>query len=44
MIYFGISWLKIFVVKGVMAARDINNRVSWHDFHACSIKKNDDIR
>jgi hypothetical protein len=28
----------------VPAARAINNNVPWHDFHACSIKKNDDIR
>merc|ERR1712106_1070949 len=28
----------------VPVARAINNNVPWHDFHACSIKKNDDIR
>lgn len=28
----------------IPAARAINNDVPWHDFHACSIKKNDDIR
>ena len=28
----------------IPTARAINNDVPWHDFHACSIKKNDDIR